>query len=210
MPSPRARYLLVLDLEATCSNNNRIPRSEMVSHSGGTSFQILDEFNIFVKPTIHPKLTFFCTNLTSIKQSDVDDAVLFPKALSRLTAFIDKYGGPERVAFCSWGDYDRNQFVREGQRHGLELPFGDHFNVKRMFASAQGLRREPGLQGALKRKELRFVGTAHRGIDDARNVVRLLPFVGGGDEGMLYCRDCEDEVEREGKEEVDEEGTAEA
>ncbi len=36
-----------------------------------------------------------------------------------------------------------------------------------------------GVGQALRRVGLRFEGTPHRGIDDARNIVRLLPYALG-------------------------------
>jgi inhibitor of KinA sporulation pathway (predicted exonuclease) len=37
-----------------------------------------------------------------------------------------------------------------------------------------------GMAAALRRCHLPLHGTLHRGIDDARNIARLLPFVVGG------------------------------
>lgn len=42
----------------------------------------LDEFNTFIQPQRHPKLTDLCTNLTSITQHDVDHAPYYPEAIS--------------------------------------------------------------------------------------------------------------------------------
>lgn len=223
------RNLLVLDLEATCSNTGSVPRHEseiieigacMVSHRESADFQILEEFDIYVKPAIHPTLTEFCTELISIQQKDFEGAVLFPEALCKLREFVEKYGGPQEVAFLSWGDYDKNQFVREAGRHGLEHELertsGDlernHFNVKRMFAEGQGLRRGCELGAALMRMGMGFEGTAYRAIDDARNIVRLLEFV-GRDKGMLYWSGDDEgakEVVGEGKGSGDEQGGQEA
>lgn len=43
----------------------------------------MDEFESFVKPRLHPILSDFCTELTSIQQSDVENAELLEAVLPR-------------------------------------------------------------------------------------------------------------------------------
>jgi len=52
-----------------------------------------------------------------------------------------------------------------------------HLNLKRRFAARQGLRKPVGMAGALRKAGLELAGTHHRGIDDARNIARLLPLI---------------------------------
>lgn len=47
-----------------------------------------------------------------------------------------------------------------------------HFNVKQLFARKFG--HKVGLGRALNMKGLTFEGRAHSGIDDAKNIARLL------------------------------------
>ncbi len=77
---------------------------------------------------LHPRLTPFCTKLTTIRQDDVDGAPTFPEAIEKLGIFLS--GRP--ALFCSWGEYDKNQLRRDAKRHRVTLPFGsEHANVKR-------------------------------------------------------------------------------
>jgi inhibitor of KinA sporulation pathway (predicted exonuclease) len=175
-------YYLVIDLEATCDENHRIvrERTEIIEIGAvlvaESTLRIEDELQTFVKPVVHPQLTPFCTKLTSIRQEQVDAAPKFPEALDKLRAFV----GKKSVLFCSWGDYDKNQFARDAGRYRVSLPFGkDHMNLKRAFSERLGESRPYGLGQALTRAGLRFQGTAHRGIDDARNIARLLPMILG-------------------------------
>jgi inhibitor of KinA sporulation pathway (predicted exonuclease) len=48
-----------------------------------------------------------------------------------------------------------------------------------MFAEAMGLKKAKGLGRALRIAGLELLGTHHRGIDDARNIARLLPWAFG-------------------------------
>ena len=173
---------LVIDLEATCDNKGTVPKHQMeIIEIGavlvdGTTLQAKAEFQTFIKPVRHPRLTVFCTELTSITQADVDGAPDFPEALEALRVFMND----ERPLFCSWGNYDRNQFKLDADYHRVKLPFGpDHMNVKQHFSDALGTRKRFGMAGALRRVGLPLVGTHHRGIDDARNIALLLPFALG-------------------------------
>jgi 3'-5' exoribonuclease 1 len=81
------------------------------------------------------------------------------------------------VLFCSWGDYDRRQFEQDARYHKVPLPFGGrHLNLKKRFSAELGEETRYRMAGALHRVGLTLRGTHHRGIDDARNIARLLPW----------------------------------
>ncbi|MFT5323263.1 MAG: inhibitor of KinA sporulation pathway (predicted exonuclease) [Planctomycetaceae bacterium] len=176
-------FWLVIDLEATCCNDGQFPREEMeiieigAVIADGLTLQPVDEFQTFVRPVRHPSLTEFCRELTGIEQSDVDSAVAFVQAMSQLTAWMAEY--PE-VVFCSWGEYDRRQFERDCAFHNVAWPFGNrHVNLKKRYSDRYSLKRGQGFGEALKQHNLTFEGRPHRGIDDARNIVRMLPIIFG-------------------------------
>lgn len=179
-PTP---FYLVIDLEATCEKDHRIVReqTEIIELGAvlvdGATLAPVSEFQTFVKPVRHPRLTPFCTQLTSITQADVDAAPGFAVAMQRLAAFLREAGVAGRFVFCSWGDYDRDQLGRDERRHGVRAPLGTrHLNLKEAFRRRSGDDGKLGTGQALRRVGLQFRGTAHRGIDDARNIARLLPY----------------------------------
>lgn len=179
MLEPTARYLVV-DLEATCDDLHAMPReqTEIIEIGAvlvdGATLEPLDEFQAFVRPVVHPRLTAFCTRLTSITQADVVRAPTFKFVAQRLAAF------GQGALFCSWGGYDKNQLERDARRAGIRSPLGPrHLNLKEAFARAAGERSEMGNQSAMRRVGLTPTGTHHRGIDDARNIARLLPYALG-------------------------------
>jgi inhibitor of KinA sporulation pathway (predicted exonuclease) len=176
-------YYLVIDVEATCDEDHRIPREQTEIIEVGAvlceagRLQPQAEFQTFVKPFRHPKLTPFCTQLTSITQAEVDAAPGFAQAMASLSRFLGEQGVQGRFLFCSWGDYDRLQFARDERRLGIRAPLGSqHLNLKEAFLRRSGDGAKLGVGQALRRVGLRFAGTAHRGIDDARNIARLLPY----------------------------------
>lgn len=182
MKNEAATYFLVIDLEATCDEDKRIRDRHMEIIEIGSvlvdadTLEPVAEHQTFVKPVRHPVLTEFCTKLTTITQADVANAPGFPEAIASLARFIDG----RDVLFCSWGDYDRRQFEQDAKFHKVALPFGGkHLNVKKQFSTQLGEETRYGMAGALKRVGLELQGTHHRGIDDARNIARLLPWVLG-------------------------------
>lgn len=172
---------LIVDLEATCCDINSIPRSEMEIIEIGAvmvenrSFEITDEFQTFIKPERTPKLTPFCTELTSISQSEVDAAPNFVAATNSFKEWLEQFN---EFAFCSWGEYDRKQIETDCRYHNQANPItAKHFNIKKHFSDAQGVRRQFGMAKALRRMGIALEGTHHRGIDDARNMAKLMPYI---------------------------------
>ena len=115
----KEKTYIVIDFEATCCNQGSFPRSEMeiiefgvvavasrsLSQNPPGLKSVSDEFQAFVRPKRNPKLTRFCHELTTIRQSDVDSANEFPEVLSHFSDWLCQFSGP---VFCSWGDYDRS------------------------------------------------------------------------------------------------------
>jgi inhibitor of KinA sporulation pathway (predicted exonuclease) len=56
--------------------------------------KVIGEFQTYVKPTIHPKLTPFCTELTGITQEQVDGGLTLKEALSEVHNFLDGMVSP--------------------------------------------------------------------------------------------------------------------
>ncbi|MEN8236707.1 MAG: 3'-5' exonuclease [Pseudomonadota bacterium] len=177
------QHFLIVDLEATCCNKGSIPKYEMETIEIGaviieaTKLIAINEFSIFIRPVRHKILTPFCTKLTTITQQDVDGALTYPNAISIFKEWLYQY---ENFLFCSWGDYDNTQLQRDSDFHQVPFPIGaPHVNIKKLFSSTQGLRKKYGMTKALKAAKLELQGTHHRGIDDARNMGRLMPYILG-------------------------------
>jgi inhibitor of KinA sporulation pathway (predicted exonuclease) len=174
------KYLLIVDLEATCCDAATIPNAESEIIEVGASIVRLDtkqeqnSFTSFIKPVRHPTLTPFCTSLTTITQDDVDNAPLLGQVMTMLEEWLKPYQG--HYVMCSWGNYDKNHIKSDCQYFKVKNPVNAyHLNLKAAFAQKQGIKR-CGLQKALETVGLTFSGQHHRGIDDARNIARLLDF----------------------------------
>jgi len=167
---------LVIDLECTCWDGDAPDHKETIE-IGAVMFDsqtgIVAEWQQFVRPTSQPVLSEYCRNLTSIQQADVDSAPTFSEAVGRLAEWSAGFG-PD--VWASWGDFDRVQLQRECERKGVAYPLGDHINIKQQYSKAFGVR-PCGMAKALAQRSLALEGVHHRGIDDARNIARLLACV---------------------------------
>jgi 3'-5' exoribonuclease 1 len=179
------KHILVVDLEATCCDLQSIPRHQMETIEIGAvmvdadTHEIVDEFQTFIKPLRHPILTDFCQQLTSIIQQQVDTSPTFPDAIALWQPWLKQF---DRTIFGSWGDYDRKQLQQDSKHHRIDLPYpvsSKHVNLKEMFSSTQGLNKRYGMAQSLKLANIDLTGTHHRGIDDAHNISKLLPFILG-------------------------------
>lgn len=183
MQDPKTR-ILVIDLEATCDEDGRIPTDEMEIIEIGACWatatgEVLDQFQSFVRPLLRPTLTSFCGSLTGIRQTDVDSARPFAEVAIDLTRFACLNSSSEGF-WTSWGAYDRNQIERDSLRHGIPIPLPmPHSNAKRRFAKAQRIGKEVGMAKALELAGIPLLGAHHRALDDARNIARLLPWILG-------------------------------
>ncbi len=173
----KMQYIIV-DLEATCWQNSKEREKMEIIEIGAVRMndrlEILDEFASFVKPIQSPILSDFCKKLTSIAQSDVDHAEIFPDVFPKFLAWI----GNDPFMLCSWGNYDFRQFKLDCERHRISFPFHKekHINLKQAMADLKKIK-PTGMAGALEIFGLPLLGKHHRGIDDAHNIARMAQII---------------------------------
>src|SRR5258708_28301054 len=118
-----ATFLNVVDVEATCWENGPPPgQISEISEIGlatvdlGTG-QRIGRPRILVRPQ-RSAVSPFCTDLTGLTQADADAGVSFAVACATLAA--EHQAG--RRPWASWGDYDRQQFLRQCQATDITTP----------------------------------------------------------------------------------------
>ena len=171
--------ILIVDLESTCDQDGSILRHEVeiieigavIGILTSADFVVLDDFQVYVKPVINPNLTAFCKELTGIKQSGVDSGVTLNQAFDELRVWVDGYS---LQGWASWGKFDLTQVSMEAQAKELPNPLAEfqHFNLKQLFARQH--KHRVGLARAVTMMGLEFEGSHHSGLDDARNIGRVL------------------------------------
>lgn len=183
------RDLLVIDLEASCWETDDPARpskpgnwtylNEIIEIGAvlvdGESLAIKDQFQSLVRPRFHPVLSDFCQALTGIASAEVDTARDLSIVLEEFTARFNLKGDERDPVFASWGAYDKKQLDDDCAKYGLTSPFApnNHLNLKPPVSRVAG-RKRAGLKTMLEHLGLRFEGNHHRGLDDARNIVRIL------------------------------------
>jgi len=184
------KYLLVLDFEATCGD--AVPYNEIIEFP--TLVYNLKEdkveatFHEYVRPVDFPTLTKFCTDLTGITQDVVDAAVPFPVVWTRFQAFMKERGlldDPQSHVFVTCGNWDlRTMLPKQLQlcpnEYGLDgagnlvAPYNNLINIKDAFQKHYKMRHAKGMAGMLGKLKLPLEGRHHSGIDDCRNILRIV------------------------------------
>ncbi|SNC59256.1 Inhibitor of the KinA pathway to sporulation, predicted exonuclease [Marinobacter sp. es.048] len=174
------RLVAVVDLELTCDKSGLLPETEIIQIGATITLNspespVLEEFYRFVRPVINPTLTQFCSELTAIKQSDVDSAKEWNQVNEELMEWLS---GHRVEAWCSWGGYDLEQMMKQCRR--WPFPAGCfHFDAKKALSFSQKMKGRVGQRMAMKICDVRTCGRQHDALEDARNLSALLPFVFG-------------------------------
>ena len=183
------KYFVVLDFEATCDEENAPSPQEIIEFPSvlvdAESLQIVDEFREYVKPLHHPQLRAFCTELTGIEQHQVENAGSFPEVFKRHQEWLLSHNlslseSLDEItwAFVSCGDWDLGTMlpVQEGACNTkLNTPtcYTRWINIKVPYGDIMG-EKAYGMVGMLKGLNLTLDGRHHSGLDDSRNIAKIL------------------------------------
>lgn len=173
----RLDKIVVVDIEATCWNGP-VPagmQNDIIEIGicllDVESGEISDTKGIMVKPE-RSEISPFCTELTTITPELIAaEGISFKDACKQLRSQYDT----KSRAWASFGAYDQKLFQKQCAELGVTYPFGaSHINVRPLFALKNKLKEELGMAGALDMLGLPLEGTHHRGVDDARNIAKIL------------------------------------
>jgi len=181
--------IIVVDLEATCWDEDT---PEGIAEKGDQlseiieigvcsylvqSKRIADKQSILVRPQ-NSKVSDYCTKLTGHTWEGLrKHGIPYAGAVNTLR----KNFGPKHRVIACWGNYDWYMVSQQCLREEVPFPFGrSYINVKELYALTYGLTKAVGLGEALGMERLGFVGSPHRGDDDAYNVARILRQLIGG------------------------------
>ena len=168
---------IIYDLEATCWPHRPEDRRQETIEIGAVRVNRYGEatgtFSRFVRPVVHPMLSPFCKELTSIDQPQVNRAEEFPEVIEDFQDWIGLFDGEDYV-LCSWGGFDKKMFIRDCQLHDLEDDWVDpHVNLKQQYRRLKNLRKPQGLHKTVEREGFEFEGIHHRAISDAVNLAKV-------------------------------------
>ena len=167
---------IIYDLEATCWRGRPPGLVQETIEIGAVLINAYGEelgsFNKFIKPIVNPILSPFCTELTSITQTQIDCADIFPKVMDEFLDWIEYFD--DDYWLCSWGSFDKKILLLDCKLHNLDCDWLDqHLNLKRQYKTLKRLHRPCGLKTAVKKEGFEFTGIHHRGISDAENLAKV-------------------------------------
>ncbi|KAI9525673.1 hypothetical protein NQZ68_006222 [Dissostichus eleginoides] len=191
-------YLIVIDFESTCWKEKTNYGQEIIEFPAvllnTSTGEIESEFHTYVQPQERPLLSEFCTELTGIKQMQVEAGIPLQICLSRFNRWLQKMqvekglvfpNGQQKssapspsqkpCAFVTWSDWDLGVCLQyECKRKQLHKPdvlnsWIDLRGTYRMFYD----KKPKGLNGALQDLGIQFAGREHSGLDDSRNTACL-------------------------------------
>jgi ERI1 exoribonuclease 3 len=182
-------YLLILDFEATCfdeakidQDNQKLEVFEIIEFPilalNTKTYNIDFKFHHYIKPTVHPKLNKFCTELTGITQETVDKGISLEESFKLLFNFMKESGLDQKHhAFVTCGDWDFMTCIRnECKYKNIEYP--DYLkrwvNIKKCFKEYKNDPKvKTGMTGMLDEFGLKLEGRHHSGIDDCYNISKV-------------------------------------
>lgn len=177
-------YFLILDFEATCDQERSFKPPEIIEFPtvvlNAKTLQKEGEFHYYVKPIVNPKLTPFCIDLTGIQQEWVDQGLLLPEVLQKYDEWLRKQGfieSTKKIAFVTCGDWDLlTMLTSECRRRKLKKPsyFNQWINIKKEFQRFYNFSGMLGMAGMLNKLKIELTGKHHSGIDDCRNITKIV------------------------------------
>lgn len=176
-------YYVIVDFEATCEVVNPPNyRHEIIEFPAvmvnSQTQEIENTFQMFCKPVINPKLSSFCTELTGITQEQVDSADSFKNVLKCFESWLKENNLTNRKQFVivTDGPWDMSRFLYgQCQYSKVEYPkWGiEWVNLRKSFSNFYKCKRFC-LKSMLEHVGMGFEGRPHCGLDDAKNIARIL------------------------------------
>ena len=180
-------YLVVMDFEATCEVDNKLKSNkeqEIIEFPAvllnTRTLEVESEFHMYVRPVEKPQLTKFCSKLTAIEQSTVDNGFELSDVLEKFHNWLlENKLLDEDVSWTTvWcGDWDlKTMLPNESLRKGITTRsyWKQWINVKSVFDQRYKLSKRKGMSDMLDHLDIPLTGHHHSGIADARNIVKIV------------------------------------
>lgn len=132
-----------------------------------SKFEIVQKFNILIKPQIYKKVHPIVEKLTNLNDKQLENQVFFPKAYSNFIKFI----GGEMSTLCIWGPYDIKALYKNIMFYNL-----NHNNLKPTYINVQSMASQYlkypsgvsiGLKNAVENFGLSLDKSFHDALNDA-------------------------------------------
>jgi ERI1 exoribonuclease 3 len=188
-----SKYICVLDFEANCAedlkalgmDNEVIEFPSVLLKVDGITVTKIGEFQLYCKPKHTPILTPFCKELTKITQDKVDVGVSFPDALKQHEMWLrsnipdfDEHVKLNKFVIITCGRWDLAVMApKEYQNYNIKNVHSIYkrfINIKQDFCTFYKKKKQLGMDGMLNELKLKLDGTHHCGLDDCRNISKIV------------------------------------
>uniref|UniRef100_T1J0Y4 3'-5' exoribonuclease 1 n=1 Tax=Strigamia maritima TaxID=126957 RepID=T1J0Y4_STRMM len=172
-------YFCIIDFEATCEAHNQPNYKHEIIEFPAVLINVEDrkivsEFHEYCQPLINPKLSDFCSDLTGITQGTVKAALPFPEVLKKFEKWLADH--KHSYAVITDGPWDMSRFLAM-QCDISNIPYPKFakkwVNIRKIFTCFYQSKRL-NLKQMLEFLGLAFEGRPHCGLDDARNIGRIV------------------------------------
>ncbi|CAK9799112.1 ERI1 exoribonuclease 3 [Anthophora quadrimaculata] len=176
------KHLLVIDLECTCKKYEKIEPQEIIelpcAAVSTTTWEVENMFHEYIKPRFNPELSIFCTELTGILQSMVDNQPHFPEVFEKFCKWLKENNLNDKndSAFVTCGDWDlKFMLPSQCKLENVSLPaqFSKWINLKSSFCDAVEYYPRH-LVDMLSYFDIPLHGKLHSGINDVQNMVNII------------------------------------
>ena len=180
-PTERLDYFLVLDFEADTHKSPDVKEiiEFPVLKINARTLEMESVFHQYVQPIIHQRLDPFCTKLTGITQEMVDGQPTLSDTLTMFDGWMRKEGLLEKgvnISFVTCGDWDLKTCLPVNCDY-LGISYPDYLkkwiNIKSYFQTIVG-HKGRGMESMLRDLNLTLDGRHHSGIDDSKNIAKIL------------------------------------
>ena len=183
LPTEKVDYFLILDFEGNNDKDSSYALKEIIEFPvlkvNAQTLQTESEFHTYVQPIAYPKINPFITELCGITQDMVDGKPHLPDVLMQFDEWMKSEGLLEAgVNFCfvTCGDWDLKTALPVNCDY-LKLRYPDYLkrwvNIKSCFQATMR-KKGGGMVSMLHKLELTLDGRHHSGIDDTRNIAKIL------------------------------------
>ena len=189
-------HLLILDFEANCIDGGALECQEIIEfpvvpvHIPTKTIQVDKIFHTYVKPTVVPTITEFCTGLTGITQAQVNAGLPIKDVLANLDKWMTTHGyTAENSTIVTCGAWDLKTCLRkEAEYKKIDLPLylRKFINVKDAWMCTFFKAKGDGMPGMLNSLNLTLDGKHHSGIDDSKNIAKIV--LGLIEKGAVFTR----------------------
>lgn len=179
-------YFAMVDFEATCWLGGDMAESEIIEFPvvllDARTGKVAGEFHRYAKPVKHQILSHYCTSLTGITQDTVNAASTFNKVVYDVLAWLKEKASGADVLFVADGTWDMQdilpkQWAKSCPDEAYPEVFENHMDLRDLFLRMKPVLRVWGkgqLHQMCRHLDLEPEGQLHSGIDDTRNLARIM------------------------------------